>query len=891
VAAENDLAGLLRRFRLAAGLSQEALAERAGLSVRGISDLERGLRRIPHPATLARLAEALELTATDRATLLAVRQAVAAPEPPPEVQPPIRTMLGRELSSFVGRQRELDSVASMLAESPLVTLAGPGGAGKTRLAMRIARAAELQVDSVCVVELAPVGDPTLVPRVVGAAIGVAEHAQTPLLQVLTDALSAARALLVLDNCEHLVGACAELVDTLLRACPELRVLATSREPLGVEGEAVFRVPPLGLPEQTNLEACAESEAVQLFVQRAAAARSGFALDDNNAASIARVCQRLAGLPLAIELAAARIAGLSVDEVAAQLDSSIGLLSGGYRLAPPRQRTLEAAIAWSHDLLPEDERHLFDELSVFACSFHLEQAQAVHQNPAATLELLTSLVNRSMVQLEPTAAGSARFHMLEPLRQFGRQRLVDDGAVEDVHRRHAWSMVELVERVGIELDGPDQIAWFQRIDAEWDNVRAATDWAQAAGEVEIALRLAAPLWLYWSRPDRRAEGQARMAQLLALPGTEQFRAPRAYVLATYANLTALQADVPVATRLTQEALGLARELGDALLEATLLRVEGQILLFTGKVDAAAEPLQRAAALAHTADLVQTEALIGLDLAVLAAAREDHAAAEDAIRSSLALAHSAQRPWCEAMVLNILGDLLRARGDIDGAADAYERALPMLAAANSGRPIQGMFRNLAQLELARGDTLAAARLFIESAEAYGPAGGDRRGFAECIVGLAACALQLRQPELAARLFGSAVATLERLGSTVTPTSVADYERTRDALAVALDAGRLGQLDAEGRLLRLEQALELARGLLLSASLDSVGSGAAGPAAELTARELEVAGLLASGFRNRQIAEALVITEKTAANHVQRVLDKLGVTSRAQVAARAAELGLSR
>jgi non-specific serine/threonine protein kinase len=786
-----------------------------------------------------------------------------------------------ELSSFVGRQHELTRISQLLAEAPLVTLAGPGGAGKTRLATRVCREMDGARD-VVVVELAPVGDPSRVPSAVAAALGVAEDSRQALPTRLADTLGGGH-LLVLDNCEHVVEACAQLVDMLLRACEGLRVLATSREPLGIEGEAVFRVPPLGLPASDDLETCAESEAVQLFLQRARAARDDFQLNVGNASQLARLCRQLGGLPLALELAAARVASLPLDDIVVRLEGTTRLLSGGPRSAPPRQQTIEAAIAWSYNLLAEDECRLFDRLSVFAGGFALDQAEALVPAGADVVELLGRLVTRSMVQLELSDEPD-RYRLLEPLRQFGRNRLLEQDALDETCRQHAQLMLTLVERAGRELQGARQLESYQRLDLEWDNVRAALDWAETANDAEMALRLAAPLQFYWSRPDRQAEGRARLERLLSIAGAEHYAAEYARVLGTLATLTLMQGDLARGTPLTDRALVVARAQSDRWLEANMLRNQGMLKLFGGELAESELVLAQALDLARRADLhVLESALLG-DMASLAVARGAFESAEESLRSALRL--KGLDAWSRAMTFNGLGDVLRARGDAEGAAAAYAQARPVLEAMNGGRRTpSGMLHNLGYLELARDNSRVAARLFLEAADGYRKIGHDRRGLAECVMGLAAVAVRLRQPHLAARLFGAAESTLDQLGTTMTPTNRADYDRARAELAACLPPDQVASFEAAGRLLDLEPVLELAR---LLAAPDAPAS--TRPAGGLTARELEVAQLLARGLRNRQIADALVITDKTAANHVQRVLDKLGVGSRAEIAARADELGLS-
>ena len=358
--ATRTFGALLRRYRTDRGLTQEELAERAGLSVRGISDLERGVNRAPYQATIERLIEALELAAEDAAALGAAGSRRRGPTSP-------GTALPVALTNFVGRERELASARELVRASRLITFTGVGGSGKTRLALELATEIEREFrGGIALVELAPLGDAAFIAQVIAQAIGLVGSTRPNTEAALVMALKDSELLLVVDNCEHLIDQCSSLVERLLKACPSLHVLATSREPLGIPGEVAFPVPPLTTPSLDRLLATRDLEgfeAVRLFVDRAAVARPGFALDGANAQAVARICSRLDGLPLAIELAAARARSMSLDDIIQRLDNRFSLLSRGTRTAAPRHQTLRATIDWSHDLLREEERILFRRLGL------------------------------------------------------------------------------------------------------------------------------------------------------------------------------------------------------------------------------------------------------------------------------------------------------------------------------------------------------------------------------------------------------------------------------------------------------------------------------------------------------------------------------------------------
>ena len=566
---------LLRRHRLAAGLSQAALAERAGLSLRGVSDLERGARRVPQRATVRLLAGALGLRPEATAALEA---AVARRRGPPgragaRAARTVPHNLPLPLTSFVGRERELAAVHEALAAHRLVTLTGPGGVGKTRLALQAAAAGlEAFPDGAWLVDLAPLADAALVPLTVLAALGVRERPGRPHLATLTEHLRARRLLLVLDNCEHLLDACARLADALLRACLGPRVLATSRELLGVPGEAARRVPSLATPDPRHPPPPARLgryEAVRLFVDRARLGRPGFVLTDQNAGPVAQVCARLDGLPLAIELAAARLRALPVEQLAGRLDDRFRLLTGGGRTAVPRQQTLQAAIDWSHALLAAPERAVLRRLAVFAGGWPLAAAEAVCAGagvePGGVLDLLAGLVDKSLVvfeeaALEPGAGGAGRYRLLETIRQYAEARLVGAGEAARVRRRHRDWYLALAERAALELVGRDQVAWLDRLGAEHDNLRGALAWSQADPDGAAAeLRLAAALGRFWNLRGHISEGRAWLAHALERDAGAAPAAARASALNWAGLLASLAAALPAAAALLEASIALGRGL--------------------------------------------------------------------------------------------------------------------------------------------------------------------------------------------------------------------------------------------------------------------------------------------------------------------------------------------
>ena len=436
--------------------------------------------------------------------------------------PPIRSLdvlpnnLPRQLTSFIGREKEIAEVKRLFSTAYLVTLTGSGGAGKTRLALQVvADMVEGYPDGVWLAALAPIADPALVPKTVATAVGVPEQPGRDMTDTLLDALRPKALLLVLDNCEHLLAACRDLAAALLRTCPHLRILATSREGLGMPGETLWRVPSLSVPEDIRHPLPPEElvlyDAVRLFVDRAVAITPSFAVTYETAPAVARVCQRLDGIPLAIELAAARVKVLAVEQIAARLDDRFRLLTGGSQLVLPRHQTLRGAIDWSYNLLLESERVLLRRLSVFAGGWTLEAAESVcaggSVEAAAILDLLTSLVDKSLVLAE-TKRGEARYRLLETVRQYGNDRLQEAAELTDLQRWHFDWYLGLAERAEPELGGPHEDVWGERLEEEHANLRSALEWGMTQDvNGEPVLRLAGALGYFWNRRAHVSEGRA------------------------------------------------------------------------------------------------------------------------------------------------------------------------------------------------------------------------------------------------------------------------------------------------------------------------------------------------------------------------------------------------
>jgi non-specific serine/threonine protein kinase len=758
------------------------------------------------------------------------------------------------LTSLIGREHELSEVLALLGTERLVTLTGSGGVGKTRLALAVA--AELvdrYPDGVWLVELAALTDPSLVPHAAAQILELREEPGRPLSVVLSAFLQPKRLLLVLDNCEHLVGTCADLATALLRTCPDLHLLATSREGLGVAGEALYRVPSLAVPDPRHLppvEMLATCEAVQLFVARAHTRGAGFSLTAQNAAAVAQICARLDGIPLAIELAAARVSALPVETIAARLAECFRLLTGGPRTVLPRQQTLRAALDWSHDLLSQPEQVLLRRLAVFAGGWTLEAAEQICAGEEVerwdVLDLLSTVVNKSLVLLE-VASDSPRYRLLETVRQYARERLAVAGEAVQVGDQHlAWCLA-LAEQAEEALAGPEQDVWLVRLEVEHDNLRAALTWVRDRGVWEAGVQLAGALWRFWQTRSYLSEGRGWLEEVLAKSGTSVMPAAlRAHALYGTGNLARMQGDFARAVVLLEESLAIYRDLGDKGRIAQSLDLLGFVASNQGDYARAVALHEESLALdrelgdksgiasslnglgivaSNQGDYARAVALHEESLAIsrylgdkdtiaktlaflgnVAYSQGDRARASALYGESLAISRKEGDKVGTAWALSGLGEVAYSQGDYAQAGALHEESLAIFRELGVKWFIACSLRDLGLVASRQGDYARAVALYVEGL-AISREEGDKVGTAFALDGVALLAGAQSQSRRAAQLWGAADAMHQAIGAPRDAIEQAEYDLAIGAVRAVLGEEAFAAAWTEGRAMSLDEVISLA------------------------------------------------------------------------------------
>ncbi len=811
-----------------------------------------------------------------------------------------------QLTSFIGRERDLVEVKRLVSISRLVTLTGAGGCGKTRLANQSAQMnSHTFADGVWWIDLAPLHEPVLVPQLVAQTLGLRQVPDQPLLESLLNFVRSKRMLLILDNCEHLLTACAQLAQQLLSQAPALQILATSREVLAIAGEMVYQVsgltsPPFGTEtvrdEQRNFDPqdLMQYDAVRLFVERARAILPNFTLSSDRALAIVEICRRLDGLPLALELASARVNILTVQQITVRLDDRFALLTSGQRATLiPHHHTLRAAIDWSHALLTPEEQLLFRRLAVFEAGCTLDTAEAVCSGEGIAagwaLDLLASLVDKSLIVADTMGRAQARYHLLETIREYALEKLAEAGEMAQWRDRHLELFLARAEEAGPKLFDAYQQLWLNWLEGEHDNLRAALAWALEGGHIELGLRLAIALVRFWEIRGYEQEGLAWFERLFAQADKEVSLAVRVNALTYAAFLASFLGRTSTTIAYGQQAVALAEAAGQEGEPLLALALSG----LSSGTEALGDYQTTFALQERVIHLTRAAPghsfFLGMALLVQGGTAIELAyyeVARNLLDETLTLAREGGDAFRMAYALKGFGDLARCEQNYAEAQTHYEQSVALLRELGATRDLTSPLQNLGHTCLHLGDVERAYALFSESLATH-QAQQNTLGLAECLIGFAAMAVVRGLPIAGVHLLTAADASSgPRVKSTWAVTRM-EYDHYLALTRARLTEAEFQAEQAAGRALSLEQAIAYAQNLPL---LSSPTPASREKPDDLTGREREVAALIGRGQSNGEIAGELVLSKRTVEKHVANILSKLGFTSRAQIVRWTIEQGLT-
>ena len=932
---------LLRRFREAAGLSQERLAERAGLSPRGISDLERGARTMPRLETVRLLADGLDLDDADRAAFLAARGAL--PEPSASGSDGPWTALPRTVTSFIGRTAEIETIAQLLeaGEARLITLVGPGGVGKTRIALEVAnRLARESGEEAVFIDLSPVRDASLVLPAIANRLGIPDSGGQDVLEVLAVALRGRETVMVLDNLEQVVDAAIDIA-ALLETSPTLKILATSRNVLRIAAEQVVPVEPLALPDgemDPALSTLADVDSVALFVARARAADSAFALTEANAGAVVSLVNRLEGLPLAIELAAARIRMFALDDMLDRLGRQLPLLTGGPRDAPERQQTMRNTIAWSHELLSPAEQVMFRRLAIFDGGFTLEAAGSVigaagEITEHELLDGVNSLVDNSLVKRRKMPDGSHRYLMLQTVREFGIERLEMSGeeqAVRDAAHEHWFAM--LAGNAEFLFSRADQVEWLNRLETEYVSLRGHIAWLIEQDRIEDALDISGKLWFFrWIR-GYYAEARQQYETLLAHPAAQARTLERGRTLIGLGIISSHQGDIEMSLDVFREAIELFRELDEQRYLSLAWMGYGVSWMFIGQIDQAEEATRSSLEIARAAgDDAQIQGNLN-NLSNIAASRGEWERARELLEEALAIGEVIGDTWGVALESMNLGSLLLREGELDRAEGLFRAAARLIADLGDKRDMPGLYWLLAEVARQRGDLGAAAGALEQSlgiardigdsqmiasalsglAQLAHSAGdwdtalvltrqsirafdqyGDMIGAAGCLDVLADIALATGAVARAAWCIGANEGVLARHGVSRMEMFPGEYQARVDSAIEALGEEEYRVHWERGRAMEpaeiLAEALAWEPRQLRATPAEGSDGSDDDDTVVLSPGEIRILRLVVDGMTDAEIAADLQMSRQALASHTSELFSKLNVGDRVEAATVAVRMGM--
>lgn len=784
---------LLRQFRAAAGLSQEVLAERAGLSRRGIADLERGARNFPYGDTIRRLADALELAPDERAALLAAGKRESSAEPGP------RGFLPVELSSLVGREREISEIQLLLKSGRLVTLTGAAGIGKTRLALEVANRVRSQyAHGVAFVDLAPLSDPALVPHAAALAVGAREQKDRSALQALQDELAAREMLVIIDNCEHVLDASAALADGLVRSCPRIRIVATSREGMRIRGETVWLVPALR-----------SDEANRLFVERAQSADAQLEWSDDDTRHVANICRRLDGIPLAVELAAARVPSLGLSQISAHLTERLRILSRGSRLDSPRHQTLRAAIGWSYALLDSEEQQLLERLSVFAGGWSPEALGPVcgadMAEPGELLNVLVGLVDKSLVMTAKRDAGT-RYRLLETIREYASERLEASTQAPFVRRKHAGYFRSLVDAGGVMRRGVWYAPDMDLVRREHDNMRAALSALLTLGDFGDGLALCRALGGFWLGQGYLNEGDEWLRRFLSYADSIPWDAV-AEGLCTAGRVAEYRGAFDAARSDLVRSLELGRENGSTTHQARALFGLGSVATHLGDYTQARAYFQEGLALERDQQILPDVAEALVSLAHIESMQAESQQAVLHFEEAIAIERELGDAWGQAYILNDLAQHARNNGELERAQAFQGEAHALWVQSGSRMGERAALLNLSVISFERADLPRARELALQTLRLCQEIADASATTVRCVEVASEILQGSGAWQTVVRLEAAASAQREALHAPMPPNERAERERTQKAAVSAVPPSQFERDWQQGQMLSIYEAVELA------------------------------------------------------------------------------------